>query len=62
LAISRCISPFEPVRVRLNGRIVGAGSSGVLCAPIIMQIRGYDAAEWEVFTREWVKGQPDIMT
>jgi hypothetical protein len=28
----------------------------LLLAPIIKQIRGYDATEWEVFTREWQKG------
>jgi hypothetical protein len=28
----------------------------VLYAPIIRQIRGYDATEWEIFPREWVKG------
>lgn len=28
----------------------------MLYAPIIKQIRGYDAAEWEIFTREWIHG------
>lgn len=27
-------------------------------APILRQIRGYDAAEWEVFTRECARGMP----
>jgi hypothetical protein len=28
----------------------------VLFAPIVKQIRGYDAAEWEIFTHEWQQG------
>jgi len=28
----------------------------VLYAPVIRQIRGYDATEWEIFTREWILG------
>jgi hypothetical protein len=28
----------------------------VLLAPIIKQIKGYDAAEWELFTHEWQQG------
>lgn len=28
----------------------------MLLAHIVKQIRGYDAAEWEIFTREWQRG------
>jgi hypothetical protein len=28
----------------------------VLLAHIVKQVRGYDATEWEIFTREWQRG------